>query len=201
MSVPCARSTPQAHPSRPQPRARHRSAGGHDPADRQPGRAPPPPRPGTASHGASPAATGTSTPATATTAACSSPTARGCPTAAASTPPAPTGPPRPSRSPSPSACSTPVAGGRGRPARRKLGLDRSDAKGSPSGTAAAASRSKARKATHQGQAGEHAAAPAARSTPYGGATPCRASRPAATCRAAGRSCTRSTSGRSAATPA
>ena len=50
---------------------------------------------------ASRAATGRSTPATASTAACSSPSRPGSATAAASTPPRPTWPPRPSRSPWP----------------------------------------------------------------------------------------------------
>ena len=49
----------------------------------------------------SPAGTGPPAPATASTAACSSPSRPGSPTAAAGTPPPPTWPPRPSRSPWP----------------------------------------------------------------------------------------------------
>ena len=70
---------------------------------------------GTAWPSASPAATGASTPATATPAASSSPRAPGVPTAAAARP---TTPAAPSRSASPSASGPPRAGAPGPPARQ-----------------------------------------------------------------------------------
>ena len=103
---------PDRSPSPPTAAGPARSSGSGSPATVPPAAARPaaaPRRPrsaracGTGSPSASPAATGTSTPATATTAACSSPRPRGWPTAAATSPRAPTSPPASSRSPSPTA--------------------------------------------------------------------------------------------------
>ncbi len=85
---------------------------------RRHGKRQPPTPTGIASHSASPAATGPSTPATATRVACSSPPAPGTPTAAASTPRPQTRPPASSRSLSPSASSPTRAGAHGRRAPR-----------------------------------------------------------------------------------